>query len=109
MFCGYCLPYILRSATYAINKSRSHGIILEILLFIATGFWIWMSIDCYKNESNQLIWFWIVLLLYVPGALIYFFNRNPVPLFKGDLGGFITYDCTNKTFQTPSHANYVRS
>lgn len=48
----------------------------ETSIFIITGFWVWMLVDCYQNEPNRVIWFWIVLFLYFPGALIYFFKPN---------------------------------
>jgi hypothetical protein len=52
----------------------------ETLIAIITGFWLWMLVDCYSNKQDRLTWFWIVLLLYFPGALIYFLNRNPQSL-----------------------------
>jgi hypothetical protein len=48
----------------------------ETLVLIITGFWIWMLVDCYQTKLNRTSWFWIVLFLYVPGALIYFFNES---------------------------------
>ncbi len=50
---------------------------LETLIFILTAFWVWMLIDSYQNDPTQLAWFWLVLFLCLPGALIYFFNRKP--------------------------------
>jgi hypothetical protein len=52
---------------------------LEKLIFILTVFWIWMLIESYQNDQNQLAWFWLVLFLYIPGALIYFFSQNITP------------------------------
>jgi tetratricopeptide (TPR) repeat protein len=49
---------------------------LEKLIFILTVFWIWMLIDSYQNARNQLAWFWLVLFMYIPGALIYFFSHD---------------------------------
>jgi hypothetical protein len=49
---------------------------LDTWIFIITGFWVWMLVDCYKKNSARSTWFWIVLFLYFPGALIYFFQRN---------------------------------
>jgi hypothetical protein len=48
----------------------------ETLIFISTGFWIWMLVDCFQNKLSRSNWFWIVLFLYVPGALIYFLNES---------------------------------
>ncbi|MFM2302641.1 MAG: hypothetical protein RLZZ135_44 [Cyanobacteriota bacterium] len=48
----------------------------NILIFIITGFWFWMLVDCYQNESNR-GWLSIVLFLYFPGALMYFMWRDP--------------------------------
>jgi hypothetical protein len=47
-----------------------------ILVFIITGFWIWMLIDCYHDKRTRSTWFWIVLLFYFPGALVYFIDRQ---------------------------------
>lgn len=47
----------------------------------AFAFWIWMLIDCVKNESSEgndkLIWILVIVLLQGLGALIYFFARRP--------------------------------
>jgi hypothetical protein len=48
----------------------------DTLIFIITGFWLWMLVDCYHYETNRL-WFSIVLFFYFPGALLYFIRRNP--------------------------------
>jgi hypothetical protein len=51
---------------------------LGILSFV---FWIWMLIDCLKNEriygNEKIAWVLVIALLHSLGALIYFFaGRN---------------------------------
>ncbi|WP_310487680.1 tetratricopeptide repeat protein [Chamaesiphon sp. VAR_69_metabat_338] len=46
------------------------------LVFIITGFWIWMLTDCSQDKSTRSNWFWIVLFGYFPGALVYFIDRQ---------------------------------
>jgi hypothetical protein len=41
----------------------------------ATVFWIWMIVDCARHERDRHVWLWIVLILYLPGALVYFLVR----------------------------------
>lgn len=54
------------------------GFLLSILFFV---FWVWMLIDCLKNESStgndKIIWALVILLLNGIGALIYYFVRRP--------------------------------
>ncbi|WP_309735302.1 tetratricopeptide repeat protein [Chamaesiphon sp. OTE_75_metabat_556] len=52
---------------------------LATLVFIITGFWIWMLIDCSQDKRTRSSWFWIVLLCYFPGALVYFVDRQNKP------------------------------
>lgn len=61
-------------------------IILFYLVFfcvgiLATIFWIWMIIDCAKNEpsegNDKVIWILVVVLAGVVGAAIYYFVRRP--------------------------------
>ena len=50
------------------------GIVLEV-------FWIWMMIDAlvYEPTSNdKILWFLVIFLLNIIGALIYFFVRRSV-------------------------------
>jgi prolipoprotein diacylglyceryltransferase len=63
-----------------------HPVDLVVCLFgliaiFGTVFWIWMIIDCAKNEpentNNKIVWILIVVLLGFLGALIYFFARRP--------------------------------
>lgn len=45
------------------------------------GFWIWMLVDCIKNEPDQgndkVVWVIVIALLGWLGALIYLFARRP--------------------------------
>ena len=44
-------------------------------------FWLWMLIDCIKNESDQgntkVIWVIVIVLLGILGALVYVVARRP--------------------------------
>ena len=47
----------------------------------ALAFWIWMLVDCLKNEKSEgndkIIWTLVIILTNWIGALIYFFVRRP--------------------------------
>jgi len=47
---------------------------------LGTVFWVWMIVDCAQNEPDRHIWLWIIFLLHLPGALIYFFVRRTTRL-----------------------------
>ena len=61
----------------------------EVLLLMVTvcaalagfAFWIWMLIDCLKNEpdggNTKVIWVLVIVLAHFIGALIYYFVRRP--------------------------------
>ena len=52
------------------------GLIIGALVFI---FWLWMLIDCIKNETDstqRIIWALIVFFLPCVGSLVYFFARK---------------------------------
>ncbi len=44
------------------------------------AFWIWMIVDCAKNEpatgNDKIVWILIILLAQVFGAAIYYFVRH---------------------------------
>ena len=44
-------------------------------------FWIWMLVDCAKNESSEgndkVVWILIIALTNLLGAIIYFIVRRP--------------------------------
>ncbi len=44
-------------------------------------FWVWMLVDCAKNESSEgndkIVWILIIALANLPGAIIYFIVRRP--------------------------------
>jgi len=48
---------------------------------LGSVFWIWMLIDCAKNEpregSDRIMWVIIIALTHLVGALIYYFARRP--------------------------------
>ena len=56
------------------------GIIVGIGI-LGTSFWVWMLIDCTKNEpsegNDKLIWVIIIVFTHLLGAAIYYFTRRP--------------------------------
>ncbi|MEX0937979.1 MAG: PLD nuclease N-terminal domain-containing protein [Pirellulales bacterium] len=46
-----------------------------------TVFWIWTLVDCLMNEppqgNDKLIWALVIILLWMFGALLYYFIRRP--------------------------------
>jgi prolipoprotein diacylglyceryltransferase len=65
------------------------------LLILAGGvFWIWMVIDCARNEpsagNDKLVWIIIVVFTHVVGASIYYFVRyRPRRLAQWDRGSVV--------------------
>ncbi|GCF09859.1 PLD nuclease N-terminal domain-containing protein [Dictyobacter arantiisoli] len=51
-----------------------------IVAILATVFWIWMLIDCIKNEpsdsNDKIVWIIIIVFTHVIGAIIYYFMRR---------------------------------
>jgi hypothetical protein len=51
------------------------------LVAIATGFWIWMLVDCLTKESSEgndkLVWAAVIFFLHGLGAILYYFVRRP--------------------------------
>jgi len=45
------------------------------LWLVAIAFWAWMLYDCIRHEPERDTWLWVVILLNLPGAVIYFFVR----------------------------------
>ena len=58
-------------------------IFLTFMVFgiCALAFWVWMLVDCLKNEkpegNDKIIWTLVIILTNWIGALIYFFVRRP--------------------------------
>ncbi|QDV53803.1 PLDc N-terminal domain-containing protein [Gimesia fumaroli] len=54
------------------------GFFLSVLAFVL---WIWMLIDCLKNEpsvgNDKIIWALVIIFLNGIGALIYYLVRRP--------------------------------
>tara|TARA_R110002095_G_scaffold28595_6_gene28500 strand:+ start:2021 stop:2245 length:225 start_codon:yes stop_codon:yes gene_type:complete len=54
------------------------GFVFGVLAFV---FWVWMLIDCLKNEpsigNDKIIWALVIVLLNGIGALLYYFIRRP--------------------------------
>ncbi|PSB40230.1 tetratricopeptide repeat protein [Chamaesiphon polymorphus] len=61
--------------------------LVNAIVFAATGFWMLMIFDCVRNEPKSSSWLWLLIMLNVPGAFIYFAARKlpdldlPIPNF----------------------------
>lgn len=58
-------------------------LVFIIIALIASIFWIWMLIDCLtssKPTNEKVLWFLVIFLLHLLGAIIYFF------VARGDRG-----------------------
>lgn len=44
-------------------------------LGIGTLFWLWMLYDCIQNEPDRGTWLWILIILNLPAAILYFLAR----------------------------------
>ena len=57
------------------------GLLSVVIGILATIFWIWMLIDCLKNEpsvgNDKIIWALVIIFLNGIGALIYYLVRRP--------------------------------
>ena len=55
-------------------------VVLAVGLFLI-GFWVWMLIDCLKNEpsegNDKLVWLLVIVFTKIFGAAIYYFVRRP--------------------------------
>ncbi|GER88276.1 hypothetical protein KDW_24380 [Dictyobacter vulcani] len=54
--------------------------IFGLVGILATIFWIWMLVDCLKNEpsegNDKILWVLVIILTHGVGAIIYFFIRR---------------------------------
>jgi hypothetical protein len=63
------------------------GTLSMILGIAGTAFWIWMLIDCVRNDPDRGTWLWLLIFLNFAGALVYFAVRKvpainfPTPVF----------------------------
>jgi hypothetical protein len=56
------------------------GFVYVIIGLLASIFWLWMLIDCLMSNLppvEKVLWFLVIFLLHVLGALIYFIVRRP--------------------------------
>ena len=55
----------------------SHPLLLlqHPLALIGSGLWLWMLVHCIRNDPDRNIWLWVLIILNVPGALLYFVLR----------------------------------
>lgn len=56
-------------------------VVIPLLALASLGFWLWMLIDCIKNEpstgNDKIIWVVVILVLQFLGALLYLIIRRP--------------------------------
>lgn len=45
------------------------------LAVIGAGFWAWMLVHCVRNDPERNVWLWVLVILNVPGAILYFIVR----------------------------------
>ncbi len=58
------------------------------LMAVAVAFWVWMVVDCWRNERDRGIWIVVMLLLFLAGAAAYFlFRFLPRTLGRGSSAG----------------------
>ncbi|WP_218027465.1 PLDc N-terminal domain-containing protein [Dictyobacter alpinus] len=54
--------------------------IFGIVGILSTVFWIWMLVDCLRNEpansNDKVIWVVVIAVTHVVGSIIYFFMRR---------------------------------
>lgn len=50
-------------------------LMLHLVAFVTTGFWMYMIFDCIRNDPDRSIWIWLLLFFNYFGALIYFLTR----------------------------------
>lgn len=48
----------------------------NIIGILLIAFWLWMLIDCIRNEPNKVTWLLILILLNILGAIIYWVVRK---------------------------------
>lgn len=57
------------------------GLLTAVIGILATIFWIWMLIDCLKNEpsigNDKIIWALVIVFLSYLGAFLYYLVRRP--------------------------------
>ncbi len=61
-------------------------ILFAFIGLLSVVFWIWILIDCAKNETDigntRLIWVIIISLIYIVGAFLYYLIRRPKRLLE---------------------------
>jgi tetratricopeptide (TPR) repeat protein len=50
------------------------GLVMWVVWFVGTAFWIWMLIECLRNDPDRYFWIWILIIIPF-GSPIYFFVR----------------------------------
>lgn len=56
-------------------------LVFLFFVMVASGFWVWMLVDCLTKESSQgndkLAWAAAIFFLHGLGAILYYFVRRP--------------------------------
>jgi hypothetical protein len=55
------------------------GVLIVVLVIVASIFWLWMLIDALVNEpttNDKMLWFLVIFFLHIIGAIIYFVVRR---------------------------------
>lgn len=48
----------------------------SLMLWLGTGFWLLMIVDCLRNDPDRRTWLWILIFLPYFGAILYFVMRR---------------------------------
>lgn len=96
----------MKSAFALLPGIGAAELLLISVILSGIGFWVWMVVDCAKNEKNstqKTIWIILMILFWILGAVLYFLVRKlprkpttPPPLTSNvrpknmKIAGFIT-------------------
>jgi len=76
------------------STAQDVSLVLPVFLFLVIGtislsmlaFWIWMLVDCIKNEPDEgntkLVWVLVIIFTQLLGAIIYYFVQRRERLKK---------------------------
>ncbi len=70
-------------------------------------FWFVMLYDCIKNEPQRTTWLFILILFYIPGAIIYFLVRK-LPYINSPFGNYVKrWTNNNKLWMAEAEAKNI--
>ncbi len=62
---------------FALFNLAAQEILILLVIGLLFAFWLWMLVDCLKNQALQgtekIVWVLVIIFLYTLGALGYFF------------------------------------